>query len=621
MKRGIVVFGGAGAGAVDLLTLRCRDAIAAADLIVYAGSLVNPDVLQFASPHVVVHDSAGMTLEQTTAVMVAACRANQRVLRLHTGDPSMYGAIAEQIVELETAGIGYEVIPGVSSVFAAAATLRRELTLPGATQTVILSRRAGRTPVPEGEDIPSLAAHGATMALYLSVSDMGALVKELLAGAYTEDTPAAVVYRASWPDEKRIEGTLATIADQVADAGIRRQALVLVGDALSGVGEPSCLYAANFAHGYRDVVSSPDVPTPVSLPAKPLSIPFAGRVAVYALTAAGCSLAAELAATIGADAYVSKTHAVGEGAVCFDPRAIGGLIAEQWDRYDGHVMIMASGIAMRKVAPLLRDKTQDPAVVVCDEKGRFAISLAGGHIAGANRLSHQVAGALRGTAVVTTATDVQGIPAFDELAALHGWHICDRDKIKTINSALLAKHPIGFVGPAALVERYYGDASDVRVLAPDAPIPPELHALVTLDADVSETVSIPVLALKSCPLVVGIGCRRDTSEADIAKAVSNTLAAHDLPLHRVSALCSAVAKQEEPGLLAYAKNQDLPIRFFAEGELQEIPVPTPSMMPQKHIGTPSVAEAAALLGSGGRLLISKQKYDGKVTVAVAVKPI
>jgi precorrin-4/cobalt-precorrin-4 C11-methyltransferase len=196
-----------------------------------------------------------MNLEETTAVLAEAVAEGKRVVRLHTGDPSIYGAIQEQMAELDRLGIGYGVVPGVTSAFAAAAALKQELTLPSVTQTVIITRIAGRTPVPEREKLSEVARIGATMVIYLSIGMVEEVVAELLQGAYTPATPVAIVARASWADEQVIEGTLADIAEKVKSAGIDRQALIIVGDVLKakreGVPEPSKLYDKNFSHGFR----------------------------------------------------------------------------------------------------------------------------------------------------------------------------------------------------------------------------------------------------------------------------------------------------------------------------------------------------------------------------------
>ena len=257
VRPGEVVFVGAGPGDPRLITVLGREAVEAADVILYAGSLVNPEVLGWARPGAEIHDTAGMDLEQTTRVCLEAARAGRRVVRLHTGDPSLYGAIQEQIVPLEKAGVRCRVIPGVSSAFASAAALGTQLTLPHETQTVIFTRLGGRTPVPPAEALDRLAATGATLCVFLSVSRIDEVVSACRRGGLPGDTPAAVVHRASWPDEAWVTGTLDDIAPKVAEAGFRRQAMILVGRALrprlqgwEGF-RPSKLYDPGFAHGFR----------------------------------------------------------------------------------------------------------------------------------------------------------------------------------------------------------------------------------------------------------------------------------------------------------------------------------------------------------------------------------
>lgn len=245
-----VVFLGAGPGDPELLTLKGRRLIDTADLVVYAGSLVNPALLEGIGA--VCHDSAALDLEAIMTLLADGYRRGLRTVRLHTGDPAVYGAIREQMQWLDARAIPYEVVPGVSSVFAAAAALRTELTVPEVTQTVILTRQAGRTPVPERESLVRLAAAQATMCIFLSVSMMGRVVEDLRAGGYPVDTPIAVVERASWPDERIVRGTLADIAARVADSGIRKTAMIVVGPALSADSRvASKLYDAAFSHEYR----------------------------------------------------------------------------------------------------------------------------------------------------------------------------------------------------------------------------------------------------------------------------------------------------------------------------------------------------------------------------------
>ena len=253
----MISFVGAGPGAPDLITLRGRDRLAAADVVVWASSLVPEAVLAHAGPRAQVHDSAGMTLEDVLAVYAATPPA-AAVVRLHSGDPSLYGAIGEQIDWCLANERDFEIVPGVSSLAAAAAALGRELTRPGVAQSVVLTRLAGRTAasVPAGESVAAFAAAGATMAMFLSAARPAELGRQLLApqSAYTPDTPAAIVVRASWPDEQVVRSTVGRLAGDLADLGVTTTVLVLVGPALGdtgGAGARSHLYSPGFAHSFR----------------------------------------------------------------------------------------------------------------------------------------------------------------------------------------------------------------------------------------------------------------------------------------------------------------------------------------------------------------------------------
>jgi len=254
-----ISFVGAGPGAADLITIRGARLLRHADLVVFAGSLVDRQLVARYATAAEVYDSAGMTLAEVMNVMVPAAVAGKNVVRLHTGDPSIYGAIQEQMEVLDSLGIEYQVIPGVTSAFAAAAALKQELTLPEVSQTVIFTRLEGRTPVPENEQLHKIATIGATLVIYLSVGMIEQVVAQLLQGAYLPETAAAVVCRASWEDEQTVSGSLADIADKVRAAGIDRQALIVVGDVLAarrqGLKAKSLLYDGSFAHGFRGVVA------------------------------------------------------------------------------------------------------------------------------------------------------------------------------------------------------------------------------------------------------------------------------------------------------------------------------------------------------------------------------
>jgi len=273
---GKVWFIGAGPGAPDLLTLRGAKLIGEADVVIWARSLVNEDVLEHARAGAEIFESTTIPLEGVRELYERALAEDLKVARIHSGDPSIYGAVMEQIELCEELGLEWEIVPGVSSLGAAAAAIGRELTVPEVSQSVILARqegeatgsgvddeahprsspviltrRASRTPMPEGEDIRSFAAHGTTMAIFLSAARPRALQQELLEGGYSPDTPCAVVYRASWPDERVIECPLEELADRIREAGFTRQALILVGPGLGVGGTRSHLYSPGFSHMFR----------------------------------------------------------------------------------------------------------------------------------------------------------------------------------------------------------------------------------------------------------------------------------------------------------------------------------------------------------------------------------
>ena len=247
----MIYFVGAGSGASDLITVRGARLLGEADVIVYAGSLVNPALLDYKKEGCAVYNSAKMTLEEVIAVMAPAAKEGKIVVRLHTGDPCVYGAHREQMDALDRLGLAYEVCPGVSSFCGAAAALRAEYTLPNVSQTVILTRMEGRTPVPEKEQIELLASHGASMVIFLSAGQTERLCQRLIAGGYTPDTPAAIVYKATWPEEKVIRTTLAKLPAAAAHEGITKTALITVGGFLGEEYERSRLYDPAFSTEFR----------------------------------------------------------------------------------------------------------------------------------------------------------------------------------------------------------------------------------------------------------------------------------------------------------------------------------------------------------------------------------
>ena len=247
----MVHFVGAGSGAVDLITIRGARLLEDADVVIYAGSLVNPDLLRYTRKECEIHDSAGMTLEDVISVIKTAEHEGKTTVRLHTGDSSIYGAVREQFDELEKLGIEYDICPGVSSFCGAAAVLKAEYTLPGVSQSVIITRAEGKTPVPDRESIRTLAAHQATMVIFLSTSLTKTLQEELLEGGYTQETPAAIVYKATWPEEKVFHCTVGSLHKTAEENGLAKTALIIVGNCMGDCYKRSLLYDPSFSTEYR----------------------------------------------------------------------------------------------------------------------------------------------------------------------------------------------------------------------------------------------------------------------------------------------------------------------------------------------------------------------------------
>ena len=549
----MIYFVGAGSGAADLITVRGMRLLERADMVVWAGSLVNGELLSYCKPGCEVHDSALLTLDETDALLRRAAREGKDCVRLHTGDPALFGAIREQMERLDAAGIAYEVVPGVSSLFAAAAALKKELTVPGVSQTVIVSRMAGRTPVPERESIRALSQHGATMVLFLSAGMIAPLTRELLAGGtYTERTPCAVVYKASWQDERIVRGTLGDIAEQATAAGITKTALVIVGDVLGDRSEPSKLYDRQFATAFR--------------PAR-VSFGF-DRVAVACFSEKGAELMEKIVAS-GTDG--TPEHPPFITVRCFGDRhpPLAGFCAEQFAAAHAGartlvVFVGAAGIAVRGIAPFVRDKARDPAVVCLDEGGHFAVPLLGGHGGGANEAARTLAQAVGAVPVVTTATDVRGVWAVDDWAKRHGFALPDRAAAKKISAAVLAGKKV---------------------------------------------------------LAVGIGCKKNTDSGALAVFVRSVFAERALDIALVGVVASVDLKKDERAIADFASSLAVPFVTFPAAELDAVPGDfTSSDFVRRTAGTDCVCERAAVRAArttADWLLVRKTARDG-MTVAVAV---
>ena len=606
----LVEFVGAGPGAEDLITVRGLRALQQADLVVYAGSLVNPAHLRACKPGCVCLDSASMNLGEQVGAMSAAALEGKRVVRLHTGDPAMYGAINEQIRGLAEKGVGASIVPGVSSVFAAAAALGCELTCPDGSQSVVLTRTPGRTPMPESEDAAAFARTGATLVFFLSTGKVGELMKRLTErGGLSETTPAAIVYRASWPDERILRGTVGDIARQVEDAGLGRQALVLVGRALAPADAASRLYGADFSHGYRNHLAAED---------------FSGRCALYAFTDKGLTRAREIAAGLGLPAVIHSTRPVtAEDVVQVPGPGFNARLAAHWEQFDAHIFIGATGIAVRKIAPLLRDKASDPAVLACPESGSHVVSLTSGHLGGANRLARRVARITGGQAVVGTATDVKGLPAFDEIVAQEHARILNTESIRALNAALLDGEPIAFCGARPVFDRHFAATGQVSFV--ENPREVTTSCAVLWDADNTLPEGVRHLDVSGRAFVLGVGCRRGADPQALRRAAETFLSELGLSRDNVATVASCDIKADETAVLDLGQAWGIPVDFHGAAELDAVPVPTPSEQVRAKVGTASVCEAACLLsasrGGGARpRLYAPKTVRGDATLALARLP-
>lgn len=668
----MVHFVGAGPGACDLITVRGMNRIKEADVIIYAGSLVNPELLSYAKADCEIYNSAHMTLEDVVSVMREAEAAGKGTVRLHTGDPSVYGAIREQMDLLDEYGIAYDVCPGVSAVFGAAASLVCEYTLPDVTQTLILTRAEGKTPVPEKENLRSLAAHRASLVLYLSSGLARKVRQELLLGGYAEDTPVAVVYKATWPEEKIIRTTLAKLPEDMEAAGITKTALIIVSPALGSVYEKSRLYDAAFATEYRGA-------TEIAFPAG------IRRVLLITCSVRGYATMQKMAKKLenisGAEIITKvKCEALPEVSMKGTVKA---CVDAYFEQVDAIVFVTASGIAVRSVAEHLTHKSKDPAIVCMDECGKHVISLVSGHAGGANALTQMLADVMWATPVITTATDVEGRFSIDEYAREHNLVVTDWAKAKAISAEVLAAgaEPV-WVDEAAGSQEEEKRACEIRKEQKSTGIDVGKiendgcknevdgcenridgcenevdgcenrvdesenkvdgcgirinvkrlqigsHQVIITPKDVP--VDAQTLQLIPRCIVAGVGCKKGTPVDKIEHAVQDAFAKTGLRMEALCAVVSIDLKKEEAGLLEFCEIRNVPFETYAAEELRAVPgTYSASEFVACVTGVDNVCERSAvkyasehatnqgeqLLGrqaKHGELLIRKQAQDGEL---------
>lgn len=567
----MVSFVGAGPGAEDLITVRGMRLLEQADVIIYAGSLVSDQLLNWAKADCEIYNSATMSLDEVIAVMQDGEKKNLNTVRLHTGDPSVYGAIREQLDRLDELGISYEIVPGVSSFCGAAAALKAEYTLPGISQSVIITRMEGRTAVPPLERISEFAKHQATMVIFLSASMMDLVQKELMEGGYDADTPAAIIYKATWPEEKVLRCTVGTLHQCATENHIKNHALIAVGYFLGKDYELSKLYDSGFSTGFREASSEEVL-----------------KVSVISFSDQGEKLAHHIADVLKEDSSEVKVQ-ITDVKRC-ESGELKNWSAEHFRKDDALIFVGACGIATRAIAPYVHHKTVDPAVIVVDELGRNVIPLLSGHIGGANRLSEILAERLTAEAKITTATDLHGSFAVDTWAKKNGMTIHRPEYIKVVSSKALKEENI-------IVE------SDVKITYQDL-----WEDKLTL---------IPKV------LSVGIGCKKGTAEEDIENIFEQVMKEYHLAREAVKQICSIDLKEEEPGLISFAKKKGIPFVTFSAEALQALSGDFSTSEFVKNVaGVDCVCERSAVKGAGetdaSSLIVRKTAANG-VTIAVAVQ--
>lgn len=606
-KGGRVYFVGAGPGDASLLTRQAVSLLRHADLVVSADSLVMADVAAISGARAEVVGSAGMTLEEVMERMLTAARRGAVVVRLHSGDPSVYGALAEQLRLLRDEGVPYEIVPGVSSAFAAAAALGTELTQPGGAQTVIFTRHGTRVPTPERERLRELARTRSTLCIFLSVAAAREVQRELLAAGLSPETPAAIAYRVSWPDELVIRTTVGGLVDVVREHRLRRQALMLVGQALGAGEQRSHLYDPGHAHIHRR--------------RRTARIPgIAGDLALVAVSRPGLDLAHRLRRA-GAHPDVYAPHALAApGDTAFD--AAGTCVKALFRARRPLIVFMALGAAVRLLARELGDKATDPPVVVVDDAGAFAVSLLGGRSAHANRLAEWTAAVLGARLVVTTAAERLGLPAIDDALGARGWWVSS-GRLARLEAAVVNGEQIGFYGPGLRPPRArQGRAPDsrprwhrVRQLNADGTTPNGSTGLAVTDRELT-TVPRDWVLVRPRRIVVGVGCAVAAEAGELWEAVQHCLEQAGLSREGVRIVATVDRRQRHDAVRALVERLQAELVLFTPAELAQVAVPNPSEQVRAALGTPSVAEAAAL-SVGGSRLITPKVIRGRVTVALA----
>ena len=586
----MIDFVGAGPGATDLITLRGMELIKKADVIIYAGSLVNPALLGYAKEGAEIHNSARMTLEEVLEVMKRADAAHKDVVRLHTGDQSIYGAVREQMDALDELGIAYASCPGVTAACAAAASLDLEYTLPDVSQTLIITRLEGRTPVPAKESMELLAAHHASMAIYLSTGMLKTLSEKLTEGGYSADTPAAIVFKASWPEEEKYICTVGTLEETAKAHNITKTAIVLVGDAIACSDySRSKLYDPGFTTEYREGNKTEE--RPLSVTAAKCAVCFSPKGAdVIKRINAGFSKAGigevepfyKYAADEAPDGFTQLTSSLSEWT------------QQAFKAHSAVIFVGALGIAMRTIAPFVKDKLADSPVIVIDDNAAFVIPLLSGHAGGGNKLSAMLSEVLGSVPVITTSSDINDSFSADVFACEERLKIMNRDGIKKVSAKAIE-------GKAVTISvKDYPPAEPVDIIVAD------------------ETDREYSLLLSPKKYTLGMGMKKDTPFEKVEGFALDVLKEAGIGIDDIYAVCTIDIKENEPGLKAFCNQYRIPLISFEAQLLNKVKGDFESSdFVMKTTGTDNVCERAAVLGAGGGELTVRKTTGGGITAAIA----
>lgn len=585
----MVSFVGAGPGAEDLITVRGMRLLEQADVIIYAGSLVSDKLLDYAKSECQIFNSAKMTLDEVIDVIEKSENNNLNSVRLHTGDPSIYGAIREQMDRLDMLGISYEVIPGVSSFCGAAAALKAEYTLPNVSQSVIITRMEGRTKVPDLERISEFAKHKSTMVIFLSASMTDLVAKELIAGGYEADTPAAIVYKATWPEEKVIRCTVGTLHSCAKENNITNHALITVGYFLDNDYELSKLYDSGFSTGFRSATSDETL-----------------KVSLISFSDKGYDMANIISEKISQECNIEITDIT---------RCKNGELdlwtANHFRKDDALIYVGACGIATRAIAPYINHKTVDPAVIVVDELGKNVIPLLSGHIGGANKLSEIIADKISANAGITTATDINNVWAVDSWAVDNNMTIKNPEYIKYVSSKVLNNESIK-LDSIIEIKNLNSIANKIELCGDDSDI-----IITYKKTNANKLVLIPKV------LGIGIGCKKDTPSEEIQRLWDKVVSTNNFDVAAVKKISSIDLKSEEKGLIEFANYNGFTFETFSADALKSLRGEySKSDFVQSVTGVDCVCERSAVMAAGMKddsCLIVKKTSENGVTIAVAVQ--